>query len=602
MNHQIKKIRLSLSARIILTMTATFTIIIIALSIAVSFSFKTNLVKELEEKSRIHIDLSKYEIRNWLAPKAQIISSLKHVMIRLKDKEEPIREILTDITQSQPDFSDMYVASNLRKLDGGFFIDGAGWHPPEDYDWFTRQWFLDTLKTDKIHYTEPYHDMISDEMVMSIIQRYSLPTGEIYGVLGSDLFITRVSEIVNTKHLTENSIMRLINSDGIFITHDNTDAILNNSLFDDVPLEEYKKEILSGDSNFRILSSQDLYFASTYLEELDWTLISYGPLKDIYGILYKMIATLTTISLIGIILAIFVTLVISRSITKPIISLISVANLISEGTLRIEIDEKYSARTDELGDLARSLSTMSDNLSNIVEEVRSSAGKITTGSRELSSSSQALADGATEQAAAAEEVSSSMEEMAANVSQSADNSAQTEKIAIKAAYDADSSGDAIKESLVAVISIAEKISIIEEISHQTNLLALNAAIEAARAGEQGKGFAVVASEVRKLAERSQIAAAEIGILSGSTMEISAQSGELLAELVPNIQRTAELVQEISAAVNEQSLGIEQINQALTQLDRVTQQNASASEEMASTSVELSEMANQLQKIMLFFKI
>jgi len=194
-----------------------------------------------------------------------------------------------------------------------------------------------------------------------------------------------------------------------------------------------------------------------------------------------------------------------------------------------------------------------------------------------------------------------MEEMSSNIKQNADNAQQTEKIALKAAHDAKEGGQAVTETVSAMKDIAMKISIIEEIARQTNLLALNAAIEAARAGEHGKGFAVVATEVRKLAERSQTAAAEISKLSSSSVEVAEKAGEMLTRIVPDIQKTAELVQEISAASNEQNTGADQINKAIQQLDQVIQENASATEEMASTAEELSSQAVQLQDIIGFFR-
>ncbi|MEW6521939.1 MAG: methyl-accepting chemotaxis protein, partial [Thermodesulfobacteriota bacterium] len=207
-----------------------------------------------------------------------------------------------------------------------------------------------------------------------------------------------------------------------------------------------------------------------------------------------------------------------------------------------------------------------------------------------------------EQAAAAEEASSSMEQMSSNIRQNADNALQTEKIAVKSASDAQEGGKAVNQTVGAMKEIAGKISIIEEIARQTNLLALNAAIEAARAGEHGKGFAVVASEVRKLAERSQKAAAEISELSSASVEVAEKAGDMLSKMLPDIQKTAELVQEISAASKEQDTGAEQINKAIQQLDQVIQQNAGASEEMSSTAEELSAQAEQLQGIIAFFKV
>jgi len=227
--------------------------------------------------------------------------------------------------------------------------------------------------------------------------------------------------------------------------------------------------------------------------------------------------------------------------------------------------------------------------------------RLTTGSQELSSSAQTMSQGASEQAAAAEEASSSMEQMSANIRQNADNAAQTEKIAVKSAEAAKEGGKAVEETVKAMKDIASKINIIEEIARQTNLLALNAAIEAARAGEHGKGFAVVASEVRKLAERSQRAAGEIAELSANSVNVAERAGELLTRMVPDIQRTAELVQEISLSSKEQDTGAEQINKAIQQLDQVIQQNASAAEEMSSTAEELAGQAVQMQQAITFFK-
>ena len=274
-----------------------------------------------------------------------------------------------------------------------------------------------------------------------------------------------------------------------------------------------------------------------------------------------------------------------------------VATELANGNLSVKVEER-SAQDKLMQALARMVS----GLSEVVANIQGAAHQVTAGSQEMSSSSQQLSQGATEQSASVEEVSSSMEQMAANIKQNSDNAQQTEKIALKAADDAKEGGHAVGETVSAMKEIASKISIIEEIARQTNLLALNAAIEAARAGEHGKGFAVVASEVRKLAERSQTAAGEINNLSASSVEVAERAGEMLERIVPDIQKTADLVQEINAASNEQRAGANQINQAIQQLDQVIQQNAAASEEMASTSEELLSQAEQLQTTIGFFKI
>jgi methyl-accepting chemotaxis protein len=340
----------------------------------------------------------------------------------------------------------------------------------------------------------------------------------------------------------------------------------------------------------------------------------------------------------GVLLAMGIAVFIVRSITEPLGRAVEVVHQVAKGELPNEVD---ASSHDELGQMLKALNGMTENLkkaANVavsisegdltvetmalsekdvlgtaqkrmlenlrrtVLKVAESAGSVASGSEQMSATAQQLSEGATEQASAAEECTSSMEEMGASVQQNADNAKQTDKIATKAAEDAMSSGEAVSQTVRAMKEIAQKISIIDEISRKTDLLALNAAVEAARAGEHGKGFAVVASEVRKLAERSQTAAAEISRLTSDGVQRADCAGQLLARLVPDIRKTAELVREIAAASAEQGTAATQVSKAMQQLDQVIQQNASASEEMSTGSDELSEQAEVLQGAISFFKV
>ena len=346
--------------------------------------------------------------------------------------------------------------------------------------------------------------------------------------------------------------------------------------------------------------------------------------------------------ILGLVVAILVgmalSLLIARSITKPLMLAVRAADQVAQGDVDVAVVVESRDETGQLleamsrmigstkekvdaavriaqGDLTvkvapksdrdalgQALQGMIDKLSQVIGEVRMGANALSSAATQVASTSQGLSQGTSEQAASVEETTASLQEMSASIAKNADNSRALEQSALKAANDGEDGGKAVVETVNAMKSIAEKISIVEEIAYQTNLLALNAAIEAARAGEHGRGFAVVATEVRKLAERSQTAAKEISGLAGSSVKVAERSGQLLTELVPSIRRSAETVQEVTAATAEQAAGVAQINRALTGVDQLTQRNASASEELASTAEELASQAEALQQLMAFFRV
>ena len=299
--------------------------------------------------------------------------------------------------------------------------------------------------------------------------------------------------------------------------------------------------------------------------------------------------------LIGAVFAVRIT----RSITHPLASAVTVAERLAEGDLTVDVEV---ATHDEVGRLLATMRTMVDRLRTVTRGVVAAAHSVATGARQLDATASQVAEGAASQSAATEETTAAMEQMAASVQHNADSAQATDRLASTAAGQAGTSGSTVAETRGAMKQIADKIVIIEEIARKTDLLALNAAVEAARAGDHGKGFAVVASEVRKLAERSQTAAAEISHLSRGAVSLADHAGDMLSKLVPDIKKTAELVQEVATASREQSIGIDQTNQALQDLDRVTQQNAAAAQQMAATAGELSTHAGELQSAIAFFRV
>lgn len=336
-----------------------------------------------------------------------------------------------------------------------------------------------------------------------------------------------------------------------------------------------------------------------YIESID----SYVGATFYENKLLEFLSSLRISIIISVVLAILFFMIIvtyiSKNITKALNKGVDFASKVAGGdlTATIELDQK-----DEVGMLAKALNKMVIQLRNIVESVNLSADNIASASQQVSSGSQQLSQGANEQASSTEEVSSSMEEMVSNIQQNTDNSQQTEKISIEAAEGIEKVANASQESLISIRQIADKISVVNDIAFQTNILALNAAVEAARAGEHGRGFAVVASEVRKLAERSKIAADEIVSLSSHSLKVTEEAGELMLKIIPEIGKTAKLVQEISAASLEQNSGADQVNNAIQQLNQVTQQNAAASEELATSSEELASQADQLKDNIAYFSV
>ena len=309
--------------------------------------------------------------------------------------------------------------------------------------------------------------------------------------------------------------------------------------------------------------------------------------------------TVLASSLVALLLALSAAWLLTTSITRPLAEAKQAAERLAAGDLNVDV---LVTSTDEVGEMMAAMRKTVEKLREVISGVLSAADNLNSASDQISSASQQLSQGSSEQAASVEESSSSIEEMTSSIGQNSENAKVTDGIASKAAKEAADGGDAVNQTVAAMRTIAQKIGIIDDIAYQTNLLALNAAIEAARAGAQGKGFAVVAAEVRKLAERSQVAAQEIGSVAENSVQLAERAGQLLNTMVPAIQKTAELVQEIAAASAEQSTGAAQINTAISQLNQTAQQSASASEELASTAEEMTSQVGELRDLISFFKL
>jgi methyl-accepting chemotaxis protein len=597
----------SINARLVSVVSALLFAVILVLSVTIFFTFKANLDATLGNNARTTIALLENEMLAWFAPiEGEVVAASKAASV-LKYDPGRMTPILAQIIKANPDVTDIYWAGQKPFRDRGFFIDGTGWIPPKDYDQTSRGWFQEALANQSVCITDPYLDMNTKKIVVTIADKVAYADGSIEGAVGMDLFITKVGELVASKKLSANGKSYLVNKDGLFITNENVDSVLKDNLFDRPGLGPMRQEVLGKADGFGLLPSAGLYYTSIEYPGTSWYLVSYGPISDIYTSLYAFLARVVVIALVCLAISAFLAVLVARGISKPI-ELIAKANVrFADGDFELvgfdfNSVAKMRSRSDEIGEATRAIDRMMAAVSGAVQSIRTTATRVEGGASRLSATAQGLSQGTTEQAANAEEVSSSVEEMAATIRQNSDNSLATESIANKTASDAAQGGKAVVDSVAAMDEIASKIGIIEEIARQTNLLALNAAIEAARAGEAGKGFAVVASEVRKLAERSQVAAGEITTLAKSTVSTATEAGDIISKIVPDIQKTASLVQEIASASREQSTGVDQIGKAMIQLDTVVQKNASASEEMASMAEELSDQAIQLSEAIGFFKV
>jgi len=421
--------------------------------------------------------------------------------------------------------------------------------------------------------------------------------GRIIGYVGMSVLAEGFSKHLLSIKVGEKGYCFLYDTTGRILAHPNKDLI-----FKDLSQYDFIQAGLQKKDGFIEYEWQGdvKYMAFGQVKKTGWIIALSGERSDFLieaDAMQMQLLVVGLISLVVILLLIF--FIIRRLVTQPLAIIVEKSEAVSRGDLSVDLSGKFSG---ELARLRDAFSSMVENLHEVVGNIHSGSENVASGSEELTATAETLAQGANTQATGVERLSSSIEQMTSSINNNATNAQETESLAQQAAKDAQAGGEAVAQAVSAMTDIAEKISIIEEIARQTNLLALNAAIEAARAGEHGKGFAVVAAEVRKLAERSGVAASEISELSSSSMTVADTAGKMLEKLVPDIQKTAELIQEISAATTEQNTGAGEISTAIQDLDQVVQQNAAASEETSSTAEELSSQAMQLQQIVSYFQL
>ncbi len=477
----------------------------------------------------------------------------------------------------------------------------------EDYD---EDYYVIPKQRRRRTVTPPYFysftDNPADEIYMTSVVVPIMERNTFLGVIGLDISLERLSSMVNELELYQSGRASVISNDLQIAAHQDYSLRgqqVNNFL--KVDREQSVDAILNGSSHIlRDKKEENLLrtFTPLVFNQIDepWSIMVEVPLREVNRALVILLVFMGIMGVVSLIVIALVVWTISRKITRPIISTISSVEQVAEGNLDAEIN--YTERKDEIGQLASALQTLVEKLKEILGGVKEGSDNVAAASQQVSSTAQQISEGGTEQASSVEEVSSSMEQMVANISQNTDNARETEKIARKVSSGIQNVSEASQESLQSVKTIAQKISVISEISRQTNILALNAAVEAARAGEHGRGFAVVAAEVRKLAETSKAAADEINALAVKSVDVTEKAGQMMGSLMPELNKTTQLISEVTAASIEQNSGAEQVNSAIVQLNQITQQNAASSEEMAASSEQLAKQAEYLMEMVSYFRI
>ena len=641
-------LRLKIGGKIILSALAVFAVGILAILLVTLRLSSQTLIVELHTEGDVRAAMYANEVRAKLERLADtprtLAAAFEGMVVSGRPDRKAALAMLLQNLQNNPELLGSWTVWEPDAFDGkdaqwvnapghdasGRFVSvysrGTGaiqLDPNIDYEKpGPGDYYLVPKKTGDETIFEPYYYSYTgnkaDELFITSIVVPIKIAGVFKGVVGVDIAVSSFADYVSSIKPIEGSYGILTSNLGTRLYHPTKDLIgkpIGDDVADVATRDAFRAAILAG-KPFNLTKTSSVTHAITYQTyaaipigdtKTPWSLGVVMPETLLSQTVTRLSTVIVLVALASGFLVFLALFFLIRGIAKPIERVAEANEHMARGDFTLaDMDTalltKVARRRDEIGAASKAIDVMIASVSKVVASVQSGASQVIAGAGQVSATAISLSQGTTRQASAAEEVSASMEEMGANIRQSAESAMATEKISLKTSADAEQGGAAVRAAVEAMREIAQKIGIIEEIARQTNLLALNAAIEAARAGEAGKGFAVVASEVRKLAERSQKAAADITTLAATSTEKAARAGSLIDDIVPDIKKTAGLIQEIASSGREQTQGVDQINKALLQLDEVIQHNASASEELASMAEELTGQARTMGDTIGFFKV
>jgi len=538
-------------------------------------------------------------------------------------------QILRSNLEKNPNFLSLGVYWELKALDksykkkngrfwDGYFREGNKILNQKAIEDTTNQELTSTYyqirKMNKETIVNPYYDQSTKELkgilMTSLLSPIQNEDGHFVGMVGIDVSLLHMNQLISTVKPYKEAVSYIISENKTIVAHSDI-TLTGKNFIESLAADSsvFKNQAFDVAGSSKSFSYQNSIDGEEYLvciepisignTSTNWVIGVEVPTRIILSEAKKVLITAILVGIFGLILMYVIIYFIAVRISEPILKSVDFAKRISSGDLhaRLSITQK-----DEIGDLADSLSQMASRLTTIMTEIIQSSDTISESSLELLESSVRFSEGANNQAASSEEISTTMDQMLTKIQQNNRNAEETAKIAMKAAAGIQDGNTATQTLILSMNNIVQKISVIGEIARQTNLLAINAAIEASRYGIQGKGFGVVAAEIKKLAERSQIAAKEINELSNHGLLQARETGEKLVNIIPDIELTAHLVKQISDSSNEQRLSSIEINQGIQQLNRVTQQNAESSFKLSLNSKNIREQAENLKKLIAYFSI